>query len=269
MEICGDRGSGKTALLIECAVRCLLPRSIDGRAFEGHGMSAILVDTEGTFPVARLAHTLFGRLVNAGLGEEQASFEARQCMDRLHLMRCASRREFLLGLAGLCRPTPSPGDERRRGTHESATALFIDSVSAYQWIERAEQRPSLARLAEARGGGAALAGDSTSFNAQLASLVRWLRTERRMLVVWTRVPGTLHASGFEFPIVQETPLWSSLTTHRLRLRKERSARVDGPGYQMMLEVDPAAAKLAGGTAIPRFDVWLHAGGGVELRQPIR
>ena len=277
VEICGDRGSGKTALLIECAVKCVLPRAIDGKPFEGHGMSAIVVDTEGTFPSARLAAALCGRLLNAGLSEERATQEARQCMSCVHLMRCASRREFMMGLASLCGPPQSPGDARRRAAHESATALLLDSVSAYQWIERAEQRPSLARLREARSAGAAPSGDpppyqaSASFDAQLTSLLRWLRTERRMLIVWTRTPGTLHAAGFEFPIAQASPLWSGLTTYRMRLRKERSARIDGPGYQVLLEVDPAAPKLmGGGTPTLRFDVWLqpNQAGVVQLR-PVR
>ena len=81
VEICGDRGTGKSTLLNECIVRCILPGQVDGRPVGGHGASAILIDTEGTFSVAQLANTLNGQLMSTGITRERATSEARRCME--------------------------------------------------------------------------------------------------------------------------------------------------------------------------------------------
>ena len=81
--------------------------------------------------------------------------------------------------------------------------------------------------------------------ARAAKLLHWLLDERRYRVVWTRTPANAHASGFEFPATPVEPLWAGLTTHRVRLRKEREARIDGPGFQALQESELAPSRAAG------------------------
>lgn len=126
LEICGEPGTGKTSLLMEIALRCICPRSIDGRPLDGYGTTAIVVDTEGGFCVPRLAASLVERL--GWLGYERAQSEMRICLRRLHIMQPHSRRQVVCGLAALLlrpriasdQPTPL----------ETARFLLIDRLTA-------------------------------------------------------------------------------------------------------------------------------------------
>jgi len=248
VEVFGERGSGKTALLIQCVINCVLPQRVDGRRFDGHRVSCTVLDTEGTFSVALMADMLQRRLLSGGLEPGRAEFETRRCLERVHICRCTTRREFLCAVASLCH---SLDDETSQSApHVGATVLLIDSISAFQWADRAEQRPQLARLAPAD------VAASATFDQQIASLLHWLRTERQMLVVWTRTPQQSHASGFEFPTVDASRACAA--THRVRLRKERvGTSGEGSEIQALLEHEmatPTGTKAMG--AALRCDVSL-------------
>lgn len=131
VEICGDRGSGKTTLLMEVAVSCVLPQSVGSLKIGGHGATAVLFDTEANFSLRKFALMLYGRLLEAGLCAERATREAHECMGRLLISRCYTRREFLFAIASLCRTASRP--------HASATVLLIDRSSTYlaYWSEHA------------------------------------------------------------------------------------------------------------------------------------
>lgn len=109
---------------------------------------------------------------------------------------------------------------------------------------------------------------STHFRAhpesasQVGSILRWLQQEQQLLVIVTRTPLSSHASGFEFPTVQVAPIWASLTTHRLRLRKEREGGVNGPGFQVLVETELMTSKGPGCHAVApvRYNVWLNQAG---------
>ncbi|KAL1499028.1 hypothetical protein AB1Y20_013544 [Prymnesium parvum] len=302
IEVCGDRSSGKTTLLVECAIRCVLPKGAGGVPLDGYGAVAIVIDTEGNFSVQRVASLIYTRLLHAGLDDRRATVETARCLERLHLSRPTTRRELLLSLASLCRPEHDP----------PATMLLIDRSDApplsspppppcfptpsaaaplvpspHQSLPAAQHlrlpvgpacvQPAARRAAV--GGGLRRAGippaprraslprSHTALRgraAQLTSILQWLQQERQLLVLWARTPSSSHGAGFEFPAVHASPLWTALTTQRLRLRKVRGGRIDGPTFQALLDTELNALKDASSAFPLRFHV-VSDSVGVHLR----
>jgi hypothetical protein len=97
LEICGEPGTGKTALLMEIAIKCIAPVQ-----FDGHGATVIVVDTEGSFCIGRLVRALtyriFGRDRAADLLNDA---DTLACLRRLHIIRATTQQETILGLTRL------------------------------------------------------------------------------------------------------------------------------------------------------------------------
>ena len=250
LEVCGEPSTGKTALLMECIVRCVLPVDVGGVRVGGAGCRAVFVDTEGGFDALRLAETLRTRLMASGVLPDCAAEEAAAALARLRVMRCPTSSELCLGLCALRLELDAPPPIAAAAMHGAllppppaspspASAvpppppsppppprlLLIDSVSTFQWMERAESR------AAARRGGGGSHGDASSHDAsaeagldsKLSTLVSLLRRQR-LSIIWSRSPLLSHNGGYEFPILDQRSAVAAAhelnhPTMRLRLRR--------------------------------------------------
>lgn len=210
LELCGEPSTGKTALLMEAAVRCALPSAVDGVAIGGAEGGVVVADCDGGFDVLRLAACLHARL--SALVPNRSAVEAavRTALSHIHLMRCTTCNELVVGLCRLrAELEVSPSRSNEASAIGRPRLLLIDGVSAFQWIERAQRRHVTAAAAAADHG----VDDRV---AQLISLLR----RQRLSVAWSRSPLRSHMGGLDFPIVdQPTPHELSRPTMRWKLRR--------------------------------------------------
>jgi hypothetical protein len=230
LELLGEPSTGKTALLVECAIRCILPSSVDGVAVGGAGSHAVFVDSEGSFDAFRMAEAVRERMLAAGVAPRHAGNAVLAALGRLRVMQCPTSSELILGLCALrleldvperaneslARPLSGRIEEEAVELHHeharpppAPRLLLIDGLSAFQWIERAV---TCGGEPHGGAGGASLPASSGTpgrrppcpdrFEAQLGSLVALLRRQR-LSIVWSRCPLLSHSAGFEFPIVNQ------------------------------------------------------------------
>ena len=287
-ELFGEPGTGKTALLMECALQCIMPASFEGVAVGGHGEGAVLLDTDGDFDPVWLEAALQARFLAAATrgGESPLALPAakhaalrfsNECLDRLHVLQCADRHQMLCSLFALPRlvgmgATTSAVGESSQGRGE-IRLLLIDSPSAFQWVERAGTRhqprsgaPPPARQQK----GASSAGASQqayglapapslaavdTFDEQVSLLLRRMLVEEQVCAVWSRCPTTSHGAGWQFPMQNGTPpSWSALATHRLDLKRAGRAPVPAPPQSSMQVEARFAARLVSFGATPHLRV---------------
>lgn len=211
LELCGEPSTGKTALLMEAAVRCALPSTLDGVAIGGAESGVVVADCDGGFDVLRLSACLHARL--SALVPNKSAVEAavRTALSHIHLMRCTTCNELILGL---CRLRAELEVASMQSNEASAIGrprlLLIDGVSAFQWIERAKRRKVT---------GAAAAGADHGIDDRVAKQISLLRRQR-LSVAWSRSPLRTHMGGLDFPIVDQlTPHELSRPTMRWKLRR--------------------------------------------------
>ena len=286
-ELFGEPGTGKTALLMECALQCIMPASFEGVAVGGHGEGAVLLDTDGDFDPVWLEAALQARfLAAAPRGESPLALPAakhsalrfsNECLDRLHVLQCADRHQMICSLFALPRlvgmgATPSAAGESSRGPGQ-IRLLLIDSPSAFQWVERAGTRhqphsgaPPPARQQK----GASSAGASQqayglapapspaavdTFDEQVSLLLRRMLVEEQVCAVWSRCPTTSHGAGWQFPMQNGTPpSWSALATHRLDLKRVGRAPAPAPPQSSVQAEARFAARLVSFGATPHLRV---------------
>ena len=232
VEVCGESGTGKTALLMECAMRCIAPLHADGLA-----ANAVLLDTGSGFSVPLLLVQLTARLGNQE--------EALECMRRLHIMKCGSRRDLLLSLASLSLPPPEPDHFLAR----SPKLVLVDSISTFQWLNRAALRHAFATDAE----------------AQAAQLLWRIRRQKQVLLVWSRSPTSSHECGYAFPATSTPAEWDSLTSRRVRLRRVPGVR-EGVAFQALVDKEPATRRIG---TVETFDVRIVGAAAVMHATPFR
>lgn len=219
LELMGEPGTGKTALLMECLVRCLLPKRCGTVPINGHERCAAVVDTGGGFHMITLAEQLRLHLVRAGIGAGAVDLEVRACLERLLVVRCGTPRELVLGLCALrfhidSVPDVVPDDTPTVPAPTGATfsevprLLLIDSLTAFQWSERTHRE-----------------GGATRHETELSKALGHLRP--RLSIVWTRNPLVSQEDGYEFPAVKPHVLAGLNPTLRLRLRMHH---VEAPGH---------------------------------------
>lgn len=199
LEVLGESSTGKTMLLMECCVSCILPAG-----YGGHAAHAVVVDSEGGFNLLRLAHVLTAKLRTAGMPDDDLSPAVEVALTRLRLMQCLNADEMLQGLAALrCElECTQPDDARPR-------LLLIDSASAFRWLDRVEQQHGCA--------------SSVSFETRLDQLLGLLRRQQ-LSVIWSRCPVAAHQGGLEFPIIDRTTIsqWhAELNQPSMRVRLRR------------------------------------------------
>ena len=286
-ELFGEPGTGKTALLMECALQCIMPASFEGVAVGGHGEGAVLLDTDGDFDPVWLESALQARfLAAAHCGQPPMALPAakhaalrfsNECLDRLHVLQCADRHQLLCSLFALPRlvgmgATPSAAGESSHGRGQ-IRLLLIDSPSAFQWVERAGTRhqphsdgPPPARQQKAASGvGASQQAYGLSpapspaavdtFDEQVGVLLRRLLVEEQVCAVWSRCPTTSHGAGWQFPMQNGTPpSWSALATHRLDLKRAGRALAPAPPQSSAQAEARFAARLVSFGVTPHLRV---------------
>ena len=143
--MCGEPGTGKTALLMECVVRCVLPTS-----HNGHGAAAVLVDTTGGFDCLRLAAALKQRLGAGSSNDVEADVNA--CLNRVQIVQCLTPRELVLALCALrlqvdtllTRGAAAPASAQTESSWDALAAvprlLVIDTLNAFQWLDNGPRR---------------------------------------------------------------------------------------------------------------------------------
>lgn len=228
IEVFGEPGTGKTAVLMGCILQCIMPERFDRVPVGGHGEHAALLDTDGSFDPIWLGAALHARFLsaaasNGGSSSVSPSVDAAarrfasECMDRLHVVRCSDRSQLLCSLYALPQLVGggAPAGAEGGGTGASCRPrklrmLIIDSMSSFQWVERASARHSQPA--------------GSQFDEQVSILLRQLLIGQQMCAVWSRCPATSHGAGREFPMQSGAPpSWSGLATHRLDLKRAEGA----------------------------------------------
>ena len=289
-ELFGEPGTGKTALLMECAMQCIMPTSFEGVTVGGHGEDAALLDTDGDFDPIWLEAALQARFIAAATtggesllappaAKHAALRFADECLDRLHVLQCADPHQLLCSMFALPRlvGTGAAGATSvARGAslrHSRIRLLLIDSPSAFQWVERAcirhrphcgappptrQQRGAISAGSSQQAYGLAPAPPPSpvdTFDEQVCLLLRRMLVEEQVCAVWSRCPTTSHGAGWQFPMQNGTPpSWSALATHRLDLKRAGRAPVPAPPQSSMQVEARFAARLVSFGATPHLRV---------------
>ncbi|XP_035271819.1 DNA repair protein XRCC2 [Anguilla anguilla] len=124
VEFHGGEGTGKTEALYHLVARCILPEANGGLEAE-----VVFVDTDYHLDTLRLVAVLERRLPS---GAEDA---VRASLARLYVVHCSSGVQLLLTLHYL---------EGMFCSRPSLSALILDSISAFYWVDRASGGESLA-----------------------------------------------------------------------------------------------------------------------------
>ncbi|GMH42861.1 hypothetical protein BSKO_10780 [Bryopsis sp. KO-2023] len=140
LEVAGASGSGKTELLLQLCVNCILPKSYMDVLYGGSEGVAIFIDLDGRFPAGRLKRVLAAHLIDAAEIRTGRRWIppglAQACLQRFHLIQCSSSFEFLAVLRLL--------DRILEPLHAFGTPklLAIDNISAFYWMDRANHTVS-------------------------------------------------------------------------------------------------------------------------------
>ena len=231
LELFGEPGTGKSALLGEAALRCILPEAVDGVPVGGHASDAVLVDVDGTFDVLWLSEALQARALAVCGDAARAAAIAEECMRRL-MLRCASGTSCCSAStrSAACspsaaaataattrrrrRPPPRPPNRprrrRRRGSRRAPRARPPP--------HRQPLRLPVARARAPRPSAAAAARRAA------ASTRRWRCCcarcwQHRLCVVWSRTPASTRNGGADFPLdmgaaAGAAPAWAAAAAHR-------------------------------------------------------
>ncbi|KAJ8278113.1 hypothetical protein GJAV_G00083990 [Gymnothorax javanicus] len=124
VEFHGGEGTGKTEMLYHLVAHCILPEASGGLEVE-----VVFVDTDYHMDTLRLVAILERRLP---AGSEDA---VRSSLARLYVVHCNSSVQLLLTLHYL---------EGMFLSRPSLSALILDSISAFYWVDRANGGDSLA-----------------------------------------------------------------------------------------------------------------------------
>ncbi|KAG9334328.1 hypothetical protein JZ751_008214 [Albula glossodonta] len=124
VEFHGGEGTGKTEALYHLVARCILPESSGGLEVE-----VVFVDTDYHLDALRLVAVLERRL------PAEAEEAVRASLARLYVVHCSCPVQLLLTLHYL---------EGMFCSRPTLSALILDSVSAFYWVDRGNGGDSLA-----------------------------------------------------------------------------------------------------------------------------
>lgn len=212
----GGSATAKSRILSQIAANCILPWQSQGYEIGGLEASCILVDADLKFDIATLVSVFNARIrvVFADLTEEQfqrASQELlNECIERFHLVRCASGEELLAFLKAM--PTKQDEDGPFK-------FLFIDGCTACGSI-------AAPRAGTSREGGLTAATVSNIMACHLEAIIAC-----RIAVIATR-----HSSDDDTDLNSMhkrliPPGWQDLVTHHVKLSKLQSSPQLNSGRQ--------------------------------------
>jgi len=139
--LCGPPGSGKTMLLLDVIVTCLLPGKWHEFDIGGEERGVILYDNDYHFYPYRLSSMIKNRvlkLFTAGGNQFCESFDAekfdmdaflKSCLQRLFIIQCLDSFQFLISLKNIPKLLLEV---------PNATVLVVDSISAFYWLDRGD-----------------------------------------------------------------------------------------------------------------------------------
>ncbi|KAL2631442.1 hypothetical protein R1flu_016128 [Riccia fluitans] len=155
LEVAGPSGSGKSEIMLQAIISCILPKEWQGHKLGGSEKPAVFFDLDCHFDMMRLVKLLHfrvrdslgalekmsGRAVPAwslAMGVESLDELLATSLKRFNLRRCFNSFDFLVALKTL---RPFLKDlEMEHGS--SPQLLIIDSVGAFYWLDRAVRSAS-------------------------------------------------------------------------------------------------------------------------------
>ncbi|KNA10514.1 hypothetical protein SOVF_143750 [Spinacia oleracea] len=141
VEIVGPSPSGKTHILLQVAINCILPKEWKGVSYGGLEQSVMFIDLDCRFDILRLLQLLKLRIysvcqVSNDLGDAgnwTCDEELiHKCLERFLYVRCYDSLEFLATLKTL-----SYQLQTRKEFASKVYFMMIDSIGAYYWVDRA------------------------------------------------------------------------------------------------------------------------------------
>ncbi|KAL3871704.1 hypothetical protein ACJMK2_039687 [Sinanodonta woodiana] len=141
IELYGAEGTGKSETLLHFIVRCILPKSWKSVELSGCDAHVIFIDTDYKFSILRLASLLERYILNAVgrarqnsdetdfqcPGSEETENFIKECLKKLYIIRCTSSTQLIITLHSL---------ENIICNNPNISAVMIDSISAFYWIDR-------------------------------------------------------------------------------------------------------------------------------------
>ncbi|KIP12461.1 hypothetical protein PHLGIDRAFT_61741, partial [Phlebiopsis gigantea 11061_1 CR5-6] len=142
VELQGAPGTGKTRLVYDAVVGCILPDRRSGFELGGWGQAAFVLDTEDTFDVQCLQRLLRARIDRSLQGEDTAQLEndpnhvrasaLEEALRNLHIFRPASSTQ----LAATILQLPHYHHEEPHIQDREFGLLVVDSMSSFYWQDR-------------------------------------------------------------------------------------------------------------------------------------
>lgn len=142
IELTGESGAGKTILLTDFLVRCLLPVEYNGK-----NSGAVIIDTDHHFDVFRLVSIIEYYLKKSDVKSNNYQTIIEHCLNNLIVLSCYSSEQLQATFLNL---------ETVILQNANISFLAIDSVSAYYWSER-------------------INNDTISFNAYFSQIIGTLK----------------------------------------------------------------------------------------------
>ncbi|XP_071906515.1 DNA repair protein XRCC2 homolog isoform X3 [Coffea arabica] len=138
VEVAGPPSSGKTHILMQAAISCILPKQWKGVQFGGMERLAVFVDLDCRFDVLRFSRLLKHKLIQANSNDmkSQTQYDKElfaECMRRFLYIRCYNSLEFLATLKTMNKQLQKQKDIQGVGVH----LLVLDSIGAFYWMDRA------------------------------------------------------------------------------------------------------------------------------------
>ncbi|KAH7439261.1 hypothetical protein KP509_04G052700 [Ceratopteris richardii] len=140
LEIAGPSNSGKSALLLQAAISCILPKKSDGISYGGSEGSVMMLDLDCRFDMLQFVEALQlqinetferqkGPSSSSTTSECDRIFES--CLKRFFYIPCRNSFQFLAVLKTLHAKIKRLNEMGMR-----PQLLMIDSINAFYWIDR-------------------------------------------------------------------------------------------------------------------------------------
>ncbi|CAN6469830.1 unnamed protein product [Victoria cruziana] len=152
VELVGPSPSAKSEILLQAAIKCILPNICNGVFFGGMQKLVMYFDLDCSFDVQRFSNSLKACIAeacgNSTCGQNKQSSDDvgplaeklhfnedvyMSCMRRFSYIRCYNSYEFLASLKTIQRRMQKESEAHGVGV----SYLMIDSISAFYWMDRA------------------------------------------------------------------------------------------------------------------------------------
>ena len=206
IELFGGEGTGKSETCLHLITRCILPSSWRDIKLGGCDAGVIVIDNDYSFSILRLA-TLMERFIlhqakecSKVISSDDIEKFISSCFRKLHVSQCSNSTEFVLTLHRL---------ETLICNEPGISAIVIDSLSAFYWIDR-------------YNGGDSVSAQEANMKLAVDVLSKLVNTYNLVLVVTKaavfKKKGTANDTGDDLESEHSEFLckpWQRLVTNRL------------------------------------------------------